>query len=176
MYIILTKEDILFFADCTIQVEPTAEDLAQTALLTANVARYFDVVPKVAMLSFSNFGDVRHPEAEKVRLATELVRAQDPELCIDGEMQFDTAYSKDMQDEFFPFCELKGRANVLVFPNLASGLLAAKMVTRMGQAERIGPLTLGLSKPVNVLHLSSDVEDVVNATAITVIECLDGTL
>jgi malate dehydrogenase (oxaloacetate-decarboxylating)(NADP+) len=176
MYIVLTKEDILFFADCTIQVEPTAEELAQTALLTANVARYFDVTPRVAMLSFSNFGDVRHPEAEKVSRAVELVHAQDPELCIDGEMQFDTAFSKDMQDEFFPFCELKGRANVFVFPNLASGLIAAKMVTRLGNAEKIGPLTLGLSKPVNVLHLSCDVEDVVNATAITVIECLDGTL
>jgi malate dehydrogenase (oxaloacetate-decarboxylating)(NADP+) len=176
MYIVLTKEDILFFADCTIQVEPSAEELAQTALLTAHVAKYFDVVPKVAMLSFSNFGDVRHPEAEKVSRALELVRAQDPELCIDGEMQFDTAFSKDMQDEFFPFCELKGRANVFVFPNLAAGLIAAKMVTRLGKAEKIGPLTLGLSKPVNVLHLSCDVQDVVNATAITVIECLDGTL
>ena len=176
MYIVLTKNDILFFADCTTQVDPSAEDLAQTALLTANVARYFDVTPKVAMLSFSNFGDVRHAEAEKVRLATELVRAQDPELCIDGEMQFDTAFSKEMQEEFFPFCDLKGRANVFVFPNLAAGLLAAKLVTQLGNAEKIGPLTLGLSKPVNVLHLSCDVEDVVNATAITVIECLDGTL
>jgi len=168
MYIVLTKNDILFFADCTIQVQPTAEDLAQTALLTANVARYFDVTPRVAMLSFSNFGDVRHPEAEKVSQATELVRAQDPGLCIDGEMQFDTAFSKEMQEEFFPFCELKGRANVFV--------IAAKLVTRLANAEKIGPLTLGLSKPVNVLHLSCDVEDVVNATAITVIECLDGTL
>jgi len=176
MYIVLTKEDILFFADCTIQVEPRAEDLAQTALLTANVAKYFDVTPRVAMLSFSNFGDVRHPEAEKVGQAVELVRAQDPELCIDGEMQFDTAFSKEMQEEFFPFCDLKGRANVFVFPNLAAGLIAAKLVTRLGHAEKIGPLTLGLSKPVNVLHLSCDVEDVVNATAITVIECLDGTL
>ena len=81
-----------------------------------------------------------------------------------------------MQNEFFSFCDLKGPANVLVFPNLSAGLIAAKMVTRFGQCEKIGPLTLGFSKPVNVLHLSCDVEDVVNATVITIIECLDGTL
>ncbi|MFQ5805929.1 MAG: NADP-dependent malic enzyme [Phycisphaerae bacterium] len=176
MYVVLTKNDILFFADCTAKIDPAAEELAETALLTAKVARYFDVTPRVALLSFSNFGSVRHPETEKVRKAVEIVHARDPNLCIDGELQIDTALSKDMQDEFYPFCELKGKANVLIFPNLAAGLIAAKLVTRVGQAEKIGPLTLGFSKPVNVLHLSSDVEDVVNATAITVIECLDGTL
>lgn len=176
MYIILTKSDVLFFADCTAQIDPTAEQLAQTTLLTANVARYFDVTPKVALLSFTNFGGEHHAEPRKIRKAIELVRAQDPSLCIDGEMHAETALSKTTQDELFEFCELKGQANVLIFPNLSAGLAAAQLTTRLGQAESIGPLTLGFDKPVNVLHLSSDVGDVVNATAITVIECLDGSL
>jgi malate dehydrogenase (oxaloacetate-decarboxylating)(NADP+) len=176
MYIILTKDDVLFFADCTLNVSPTAEQLAETTLLTVKVARYFDVTPKVGMISFSNFGSMRHPESEKVREAVELVKAKDPELCIDGELQVDTALSKSMQEDLFPFCELKGPANVLIFPSLSSGLIGAKIATRLGGAESIGPLTIGFNKPLNVLHLSSDVEDVVNATAITVIECLDGVL
>jgi malate dehydrogenase (oxaloacetate-decarboxylating)(NADP+) len=176
MYIILTKEDILFFADCTAHINPTADQLAETALATVAVARYFDVTPRVAMLSFSNFGTVRHPETDKVRKAIELVRVQEPRLCIDGELQLDTALSKELQDDLFPFCELNGPANVLIFPNLSAGLISAKLATRLGNAESIGPLTVGLSKPVNVLHLSCTVENVVNATAITVIECLDGTL
>jgi len=175
-YIILTKDDVLFFADCTVQIDPTAEQLAETALMTAQVARYFDVTPKVAMLSFSNFGSVRHPETEKVRRAVELVKEKDPNLCIDGEMQVDTALSKVEQDAFFAFCELAGAANVLIFPNLSAGLIAAKILTQLGSTEKIGPLTIGFSKPVNVLHHSSDLQDVVNATAITVIECLEGTL
>ena len=174
--IILTKDDILFFADCTAKIDPAADELAETALLAAKVARYFYVTPKVAMISFSNFGAVSHAESTKVRDAVELVRAQDSSLTVDGEMQIDTALSKEIQDELFPFCELKGKANVLVFPNLAAGLTAAKLAPRIGHTEMIGPLTIGLSKPVNVLHLASNVEDVVNATAITVIECLDGTL
>ncbi|MCK4342287.1 MAG: NADP-dependent malic enzyme [Phycisphaerae bacterium] len=174
--IILTKDDILFFADCTTKINPTAEELAETALLSAKVARYFYVTPKIAMLSFSNFGSVPHAETAKVSKAVELIRAQDSSLVIDGEMQVDTALSKEIQDDLFPFCELKGRANVLIFPNLAAGLIAAKLTPRISNAEMIGPLTIGLSKPVNVLHLASNVEDVVNATAITVIECLDGTL
>ena len=160
--IILTKQDILFFADCTAKVDPTAEELAETALLSARVAR--------------NFGSVQHAETAKVRKAVDLVQAQDPTLVIDGEMQIDTALSGEIQEELFPFCELKGRANVLIFPNLAAGLIAAKLTPRIGNAEMIGPLTIGLSKPVNVLHLAAQVDDVVNAAAITVIECVAGML
>ena len=176
MHIILTKTDILFFADCTAQVERTAEDLAETALMTARVARYFDVTPKVAMLSFSNFGSVRHAGTEKIRQAIELVRAADPNLVIDGEMQADTALWKELQEELYPFCELKGPANVLIFPDLSAGLIGVKLLSRLGNVEFIGPLTLGFSKPVNALQLSCTVDDVVNATVITVLECIDGTL
>jgi malate dehydrogenase (oxaloacetate-decarboxylating)(NADP+) len=174
MCIILTKEDILFFADCSAQMDTRgAEQLAETALLTSKVAKYFNVTPKIAMLSFSNFGSVPHAESAEVRRAVELIHEQDSTLCADGEMQVDTALVPELQQELFPFCTLNGKANVFIFPNLAAGLLGTKLTTLLGKAERIGPLTLGLSKPVNVLHLSSTVEDVVNATAMTVIECLD---
>jgi len=176
MFIILTKDDLFFLADCGAKIEPSAEQLAETALLTARAARYFHNTPKVAMLSFSNFGSVQSPVADKVRQAAQLVRERDPDLCVDGEMQADTAVSPAIQAQNFPFCELKGRANVLIFPSLASGNIAARLIYRLGKAESIGPLTLGLSKPINVLHPSCDVEDVINATAITVIECLDGTI
>jgi malate dehydrogenase (oxaloacetate-decarboxylating)(NADP+) len=176
LFIVLTKNDVYYLADCTAQIDPSPEDLAETALLTAAVARYFDNTPRVAMLSFSNFGSVHCPQAEKVRRAVDIVRARDPELCVDGEMQADTAVCQSIQERNFPFCQLKGPANVLIFPTLASGNIAEKLVNRLGGTEVIGPLTLGLSKPINVLHPSCDVEDVVNATAITVIECLDGTL
>lgn len=176
LFIILTKDDVYYLADCTAKIEPTAEQLAETALMTAEVAKYFHSTPKVAMLSFSNFGTADSPIPHKVRQAVALVKKADPGLCVDGEMQADTAVSPYIQQTNFPFCELKGRANCLIFPGLASANIAAKLLHRLGNAESIGPLTLGFSKPMNILHPTCDVEDVVNATAITVIECLDGTL
>ncbi|MBN2560859.1 MAG: NADP-dependent malic enzyme [Phycisphaerae bacterium] len=176
LFVILTKSDVFFLADCTTQIDPTPEDLAEAALMSASVARYFNHTPRVAMLSFSNFGSVHSPRAEAVRRAVEIVRQTDPDLCIEGEMQADTAVCASIQESTFPFCELKGPANVLIFPNLAAGNAAAKLLHRIGGAESIGPLTLGFSKPINVLHPSCDVEEVVNGAAITVIECLDGTL
>ena len=176
LYLILTRDNVLLFADATAKVDPTAEELAETAVLAARVAKYFHIEPRVAMLSFSNFGSVRCAAAEKVRLATRRVRELDPTLRVDGEMRVDTAMSKTIQDEQFPFCTLGGAANVLVFPDLAAANIASQLITRVGGAESIGPLTLGLAKPVNVLTPASAVEDVVNATAVTAIECLDGTL
>ena len=176
MYVVLTKDDILFFADCTTQIDPTPEQLADTALMAAQVARYFYVRPKVAMLSFSNFGSVHHPEADKVRRAVDIIKQRDPTLVVDGEMQADTALSTQHQETSFPFCGLKGGANVLIFPNLSAGLISAKLLGQLGNAELIGPLTLGFAKPANALQIASQVEHVVNATAITVIECIDGAL
>jgi len=174
LYVMLAKNDVFFLADCTIQIDPGPEQLAETALLSAQVAEYFHTTPRVAMLSFSNFGSVACDEARKVQTAVEIVRRRRPELCIDGEMQADTAVCEAIQKKTFPFCKLAGKANVLIFPDLASGNIASKLIHRIGGAEPIGPLTLGLSRPINVLHPSCDVEEVVNATAITVIECLDG--
>lgn len=176
MFILLTKDDVFFLADGGAQIEPSSEDLAEIAILTAAAARAFNGQPKVAMLSFSNFGSVRHPEAEKVRRAVDLIHQRDPNLCVDGEMQADTAVCESIQESTFPFCELKGRANVLIFPSLSSANIATKLVHRLGNVETIGPLTLGFEKPINVLHPACDVDDVVKATAITVIEALDGSL
>ncbi len=176
LFIALTKDGVYFLADCTTQLNPVPEELAETALLAAAVARYFDTTPKVAMLSFSNFGSVNCEHATRVRQAIEIIRERDPELCVDGEMQVDTAVNETIQSRNFPFCQLGGRANVLVFPTLASGNIAQKLLQRLGGVEMIGPLTLGMDKPLNVLHPSCDVEEVVNATAITVIECLGGPL
>lgn len=176
LFIILTKDDIYYLADCTTQIDPTPEQLAETAVLTAGVAEYFQCKPCVAMLSFSNFGSVQSNQSNKVRKAVEIVRERRPDLRIDGEMQADTAVSPSIQEKTYPFCELKERANVLIAPDLASGNIAAKLVHCIGGTESIGPLTLGLSRPINVLHPACDVEDVVNATAVTVIECLDGAL
>lgn len=176
IYILLTKDDVLFLADATAKIDPSVDDLAETAIQTARVARYFNIVPKVALLSFSNFGSVRCAQSEKVRKAVQRVRELDPSLCVDGEMRADTAMSAAVQEERFPFCTLKGRANVLVFPDLGSANTSAHLLNRVGEIEAIGPLTLGFHHPINVLHPSSDVEEVVNATAVTVIECLDGAL
>ena len=128
MYVVLTKRDPLFFADCTMHVDPSAAQLAEITLQTAAAARYFDVEPKVAMLSFSNFGSVRHPEVQKIHDAIDIVRRKDPGLQIDGEMQADTALSKQLQEDHYSFCDLKGAANVLIFPNLSASLLATKLV------------------------------------------------
>jgi malate dehydrogenase (oxaloacetate-decarboxylating)(NADP+) len=176
LFIMLTKDDVFYLSDCTTQIDPTAEQLSETALLAAQVAEYFHTVPKVAMLSFSNFGSVQSEQSRKVARAVGMVRERRPDLCIDGEMQADTAVTAAIQERTFPFCELRGRANVLVFPDLASGNIAIKLLHHLGGADAIGPLTIGLNRPINVLHPTCDVDDVVNATAITVIECLDGTL
>ncbi|HPF40302.1 MAG TPA: NADP-dependent malic enzyme [Phycisphaerae bacterium] len=177
MFIIITRDRLYFMADCTAQIDPSAQQLAETAIFTANVAKRFShQEPKVAMLSYSNFGTVQSPQTEKIRKAIRIVKEKRPDLCIDGEMQADTAVSPEIQNRSFPFCELGGRANVLIFPDLASGNITAKLLQQIAGLEAIGPLTLGLSKPVNVLHPSCDVDDVVNAAAMTVIECVDGVM
>ncbi len=171
LYMLITaKGDIYFLADATVNIEPTAEDLAEIAMTTAEMARRFDVEPRVAMLSFSNFGSTRHPLAEKVRRATEIVRQQMPGLMIDGEMQADTAVVPSIIDETYPFSSLKGGANVLVFPNLESGNIAYKLLMRIGGCEAIGPILMGLSKPVHVLQRGAEVNEIVNMAAIAVVD------
>ena len=169
VYVIATKKEIYFFADTTVNIEPTAEDLAEIALLAARVAREFDVEPRVAMLSFSNFGSTKHPLTEKVRWATELVKQKAPNLMVDGEMQADTAVVPDIMEHDYPFSTLKGGANVLVFPNLEAGNIAYKLMMRIGGAEALGPLLMGMAKPVHVLQRGCEVEDIVNMAAIAVV-------
>ncbi len=168
VYLMVFKQRTLLFADATVNIDPSAEDLAEIAILTAEMAEFFDLKPKVAMLSFSNFGSTRHPDAKKVELAVEIARQRVPELPIDGEMQADTAVVEEILRREFPFNRLGGPANVLIFPNLAAGNVAYKLLDRLGGAKAVGPLLMGLSKPFNVLQRGTDMENVVNVIAITV--------
>jgi malate dehydrogenase (oxaloacetate-decarboxylating)(NADP+) len=171
LYVLITSKGGLFFlADTTVNIEPDPEDLAEIAITTAEMARRFDVEPRVAMLSFSNFGSTRHPLAAKVRRATEIVRQRMPGLMIDGEMQADTAVMPEIINQTYAFSNLKGGANVLIFPNLEAGNIAYKLLMRIGECEAIGPILMGLSKPVHILQRGSEVNEIVNMAAIAVVD------
>ena len=170
LYVIVLKEQILFFADTTVNIDPNAEQLSEIAIYTADKARYFNIDPKVAMLSFSNFGSTPHPFAQKVSRAVDLIKKKRPDICVDGEIQADVALSPEIMKEAFPFCHLKGGANVLIFPDLQSGNIAYKLMRTVGGAEVVGPILLGMRKPIHVLQHNCDINDIVNMTAITVIE------
>ena len=170
VYMMIFKNDVKFFADTTVNIEPSAEDLAEIAIEAAQVARRFNIEPRVAMLSFSNFGSTRHPLAEKVRLATEIVRQRAPTLVVDGEMQADTAVVEEMLNETYPFNTLKAAANVLVFPSLDAGNIAYKLMQRLGGGEAIGPILTRLRKPVHVLQRGAEVDEIVNMAAIAAVD------
>ncbi|MBK9294145.1 MAG: NADP-dependent malic enzyme [Oligoflexia bacterium] len=171
LYMIIMKNRLLFFADTTVNINPSAEELAAIAINCAESAKFFDVKPRIAMLSFSNFGSNRTESTEKMKLATELVRQKRPDLIVDGEMQADTAVDPKIVQEHFPFCEIKDGANILIFPDLNSGNIAYKLMQRLGNAEAIGPILLGITKPANCMQRAVDVNDLVNMTAITAIQC-----
>jgi malate dehydrogenase (oxaloacetate-decarboxylating)(NADP+) len=170
-YMLITdKGHVYFLSDCTVNIEPSAEDLAEIAINTAEAARRFNIEPRVAMLSFSNFGSTRHPLAEKVRRAVEIVRKREPSLMIDGEMQADTAVVPEIREETYPFSTLKGPANVLVFPDLEAANIAYKLLARIGGCEVIGPVLMGMSKPVHVLQRGAEVNDIINMAAIAIVD------
>ncbi|MFH2131406.1 MAG: NADP-dependent malic enzyme [bacterium] len=168
VYLMIFRNRTLFFADATVNISPSSEDLAEIAILAAEAARFYGVVPKVAMLSFSNFGSTDHPDARRVQKAVEICRSRMPDLAIDGEMQADTAVMGDILNTDFPFNKMGGPANVLVFPDLAAGNVAYKLLERLGGAKAVGPLLMGISKPFNVLQRGTDMENVVNVIATTV--------
>jgi malate dehydrogenase (oxaloacetate-decarboxylating)(NADP+) len=170
LYMMVFKNDVFFFADTTVNIEPTAEQLAEIAILAADEAKKFDVIPRIAMLSFSNFGSVRHRLSEKVAKATQIVKNKRPDLEIDGEMQADTAVVPEILTGTYDFSDLKRRANVLIFPNLESGNIAYKLMHRLGGAEAIGPILMGVSKSIHVLQRNCEVNDIVNMTAIAVLD------
>lgn len=171
LYTLVTRKgDLLFLGDCSVNIEPTAEDLAEIALCAASAARRFDVEPRIAMLSFSNFGSTKHPLCEKVRRATQIVKQRDPALLIEGEMMADTALMPEVLKQDYPFSTLKSAANVLIFPDLNSANIAYKLLMQVGGAEAIGPILMGMSKPVYVLPRGAKVEDIVNITAIAVVD------
>ncbi len=171
VYTLVLKNRVVFFADTTMNIEPTAEELAEIALLTADlVQNRFGMEPRIAMLSFSNFGSVNHPAAKKMQKAALLVKQMRPDLHCDGEMQADTALSADILAENYPWSDVQGGANVLIFPGLASGNIAYKLIQRLANAEVIGPITCGLKQPANVLQRHSDLNDILHLTALTVVE------
>ncbi|MBX3008990.1 MAG: NADP-dependent malic enzyme [Melioribacteraceae bacterium] len=170
MYIVIIKRKIYFFADTTVNVDPNDEQLAEIAISAADAVKEFDILPKIAMLSFSNFGSAPHPNSNKVARAVKIVKQKRPELIIDGEMQADTAVVPERIEKEFPFSNLKGGANVLVFPNLEAGNIAYKLMQRLTDATVIGPILIGMNKPVHVLQRGDTVRDIINMTAFAVVE------
>jgi malate dehydrogenase (oxaloacetate-decarboxylating)(NADP+) len=170
LYMLITLKGVYFFADATVNIEPSAEDLAEIAISAAETAERFNVKPRVALLSFSNFGSARHPLADKVRKAVELIKRRAPQLMVDGEMQGDTAVTPEIIERDYPFSSLKGGANVLIFPNLEAGNVAYTLLARLGGADAIGPILMGLSKPVHVLQRGAEVNEIVNVAAIAVVD------
>jgi malate dehydrogenase (oxaloacetate-decarboxylating)(NADP+) len=169
-YLVLLPKGALFLADCAVNVDPDAEDLAEIALLTAATARALGIEPRVSMLSFSNFGSVDHPYARKVRRATEIAKEKASGLVIDGEMQLATALDGPLRREYFPFCSLDEDANVLIFPGLHSGNLALHLLQYVGGAVPIGPLLMGTRLPVHLLQYGATVEEVVNLVTVGAVE------
>ena len=170
VYVVVTKNDVKLFADCTVNPEPAAEDLADIAERTAELARYFDLEPRIAMLSYANFGSSDTASPAKMAEATRILKARRPDLMVDGEMQVDAALVPELREEIFPFSDLQGEANVLIFPNLDAANISYKLLARMAGAEVIGPILLGMQRAVNVVQLRAGVNDIVNLAAITAIK------
>lgn len=171
MYIILNKKGTFFFADTTVNLNPTAEELVDIIALTARGVRFFDMEPRIAVLSYSNFGSSKGEVPEKTREAVSMARKKFPDLIIDGDIQANVALNTEIQREMYPFSTLaKEGANTLIFPNLASGNIAYKLLMEIGGAEAIGPILLGMKKPVHVLQLGSSIREIVNMAAIAVVD------
>ena len=167
IYLVIFKQGFKLLADCTVNVDPSAEELAEIAARTADVARYFDQLPRVAMLSHSNFGSSSSPTARKMRRAVEILRERRPDLSVDGEMQVDPAVVTEIQKDLYPFSTLGGEANVLVFPNLDAANIGYKLLWRLGGAEVVGPILIGMQKAVNVLQTGASVRDIVSLATVT---------
>lgn len=166
---VLIKGKMLFFADTTINIDPTAEQLSSIAVHASKVAKYFGLQPKIAMLSYTNFSG-KNDVPKKMQEAARLVKKRHPELQVDGEMQADTAVNPDIVERIFPFCEVKGGANILIFPTLDAGNIAYKLVQQLGGGEVVGPFIMGIKKPANVLQRTCTVDDIVNTIVVTALE------
>jgi len=167
----MTKKGPFFFADSTVNIQPSGQILADTTLLVANEVRKFGLEPKVAMVSYSNFGWIREGSPKRVQDAIEILHNNYPDLLVDGEMQADLAFDKNLRHEYYPFSKLEGHdVNTIIFPNLSSGNIAYKMMQELGEAEIIGPIMLGLRKPIHIIQLNSSVRDIVNMAAIAVVD------
>ena len=174
MYMMVLKDHVKFFADATINIDPDAQTLTECTLQVVDAVRSFGVVPRVAMVSLSNFGSHPHPQAQKVRDALAMIRDHRPGLEIEGEMQADFALDKELLDEIYPFHRLSGDANVLIFPSLEAANTSYKILTKLGGATSVGPILLGMNKPISILQREVSVEAIVNMTAYTVKRAQEG--
>jgi malate dehydrogenase (oxaloacetate-decarboxylating)(NADP+) len=170
-YLMITRGGQLYLlADPSVNIDPTAEDLVEIALCAAQTARRFDLTPRVAMLSFSTFGSTPHPQCEKVRKAVQLLHKADPTLMVDGEVMADVAVTPELLEKNYPFSSLKGGANVLIFPDLASANISYKLLSKLGGGSALGPILMGMSKPVHVVPRDTEVEEIVNVVALAVVD------
>jgi malate dehydrogenase (oxaloacetate-decarboxylating)(NADP+) len=171
LYIMMTKRGPFFFADTTVNINPTAEELAEITVLVAQAVSNLNIAPKIAMLSYANFGSSEGPDSVKVREAVKILHENHPHLIVDGELQGNFAVNNEMLKEQFPFSTLVGQqVNTLIFPNLAAGNIAYKLMQEIGESEAIGPLLLGMKKPVHVLQLGSSVREIVNMITLAVVD------
>ena len=171
MYILISKDGPMFFADTTVNINPTVEEIVDITLLVAKTVKQYKISPKIALLSYSNFGSNEGEDAIKMREATKILHEKHPGLIVDGELQANFAVNKELIDDFFPFSMLSGKsANTLIFPNLSSGNIAYKLVKEMSQHEAIGPILLGMKKPVHVLQIGSSVREILNMITLGVVD------
>ena len=170
IYMMVLPQDVFFFADCTMNIDPDAETLATIASATAEFVWRLGIEPRVALLSFSNFGSVAHAAAAKVREAVALLQEREPHLAIDGEMQADTAVVSSILTKTYPFAKLRGAANVLIFPGLDAANIAYKLLARLGGAQAIGPILVGMARPVHVLQRGADVDEIVNLAVLAAVD------
>jgi len=170
LYILSTKKNTYFLADTTVNINPSPDDIADIAIQSADFVTNFDIKPRVALLSYSNFGSANGSSPEKMQEALRIIRKRKPDLMVDGEMQADTAVVPEIIEEHYPFSVLKDGANVLIFPDLNSGNIAYKLLTRIGGAHTIGPVLNGLCKSVHVLQIGADVNEILNMIAIAVVD------
>ena len=171
MYILISKDGPMFFADTTVNINPTVEEIVDITLLVAKTVKQYKISPKIALLSYSNFGSNEGEDAIKMREATKILHEKHPGLIVDGELQANFAVNKELIDDFFPFSMLSGKsANTLIFPNLSSGNIAYKLVKEMSQQEAIGPILLGMKKPVHVLQIGSSVREILNMITLGVVD------
>jgi len=173
IYMMIFRQQTFFFADCTVNIDPDAETLAEIASATASFVWRLGVEPRVAMLSFSNFGSVKHPAADKVQRAVALLHEREPALQVDGEMQADTAVVERILTKTYPFSKLRSAANVLIFPSLDAANIAYKLLDRLGEAQAIGPIVVGMDRPVHVLQRGSEVPEIVNMAVIAAVDALE---
>ncbi len=170
VYLVTTRDRALLFADTTVNIEPDAETLAEIGILTAELAQEFDIEPRIAMLSFSDFGSTRHPRAQMVSQAADLVRQHAPNLVVEGELMADTALLAESLNQTYPFNKLRTEANVLIFPSLEAGNIAYKLMQQIAEAEIVGPMLVGMRKPVHILQRGDEVKDIVNLAALAAVQ------